>query len=432
MAPSPSAQSGPRIAIVGGGPAGLSAARLLAEQGFRNVTVFEAQKRIGGKSWSVPADGAMHDMGTCYSTLAHSTTNRWMRELRINQVALGGQHMDGQPYLDFVKAGPGSPLFIEGAKYVALWTAFQRRVAARPNDPEVLKECAMSVPDWLDRHNFKKMHRFMLRAFTTLGYGYLDEANVYQALKWCTPNLIMTGLFNQLRMPVEGWQTFWERLAETLDVRTGEAVVEIDRKDGFSNVTTAAGAYRFDHVLCTIPMDELARCMTLTNAERSIEDAVTWNSYVITLARVENWFDGHTVETYSEALEPGAPRGVLMAVRREPPGVSVDQNGKRTGLYLCAQYGSGENEAELIAKLREGIAARGATMTDVLVHKNWKYFSRYEPRAIRDGLLTRLGDVQGHRNTWFAGTTFSHEAVSDVVAFNRKLVARMTPRLKAA
>ena len=45
--------TGPRIAIVGGGPAGLTAAHDLARLGYR-VTIFEAQDRLGGLFYLVP------------------------------------------------------------------------------------------------------------------------------------------------------------------------------------------------------------------------------------------------------------------------------------------------------------------------------------------------------------------------------------------
>lgn len=46
------APSGPRVAVLGGGVAGLSAALELAERNFR-VTVYE-RKELGGKARSIP------------------------------------------------------------------------------------------------------------------------------------------------------------------------------------------------------------------------------------------------------------------------------------------------------------------------------------------------------------------------------------------
>ena len=50
-----------QIAVIGGGIGGLSAAHELAERKF-DVTVFEANERLGGKARSIPVEGqgALH------------------------------------------------------------------------------------------------------------------------------------------------------------------------------------------------------------------------------------------------------------------------------------------------------------------------------------------------------------------------------------
>ena len=53
----------PSIAIIGAGPAGLSAAHLLNARGLARVTVFEAGERLGGKSFSAAHAGAVHELG---------------------------------------------------------------------------------------------------------------------------------------------------------------------------------------------------------------------------------------------------------------------------------------------------------------------------------------------------------------------------------
>lgn len=45
-----------RIAIVGAGIAGLTAARELFRSGYRNIDIYEASERIGGRLYSIPAD----------------------------------------------------------------------------------------------------------------------------------------------------------------------------------------------------------------------------------------------------------------------------------------------------------------------------------------------------------------------------------------
>ena len=54
-------QSSARIAIIGGGLSGLTAAMLLEQQGVRDVVLFEARQTLGGRILSVDAAGAVVD-----------------------------------------------------------------------------------------------------------------------------------------------------------------------------------------------------------------------------------------------------------------------------------------------------------------------------------------------------------------------------------
>jgi tryptophan 2-monooxygenase len=51
-----------RIAVIGGGVAGLTAARELYRSGYANIDIYEATNRLGGRTFSVPANGQQ----TCF------------------------------------------------------------------------------------------------------------------------------------------------------------------------------------------------------------------------------------------------------------------------------------------------------------------------------------------------------------------------------
>ncbi|MEZ5997851.1 MAG: FAD-dependent oxidoreductase [Hyphomonas sp.] len=99
----------PRVAVIGAGPAGLSAARFAQNQGLA-VTVFEKESRIGGKSYSVLNGDALNELGTCYTPRAHRQVKRWMKEEKTSLKRLGSAVYDGVPIKEFVKHGPGGPL----------------------------------------------------------------------------------------------------------------------------------------------------------------------------------------------------------------------------------------------------------------------------------------------------------------------------------
>lgn len=52
-----------RVVVVGAGISGISAASKLIENGFRNVTILEAENRIGGRVCTVPFASNVLDLG---------------------------------------------------------------------------------------------------------------------------------------------------------------------------------------------------------------------------------------------------------------------------------------------------------------------------------------------------------------------------------
>jgi spermine oxidase len=52
-----------RVVVIGAGISGISAAAKLIENGFKNVIVLEAEKRIGGRVYTTPFASNVVDLG---------------------------------------------------------------------------------------------------------------------------------------------------------------------------------------------------------------------------------------------------------------------------------------------------------------------------------------------------------------------------------
>jgi predicted NAD/FAD-binding protein len=413
-----------KVAVIGAGPGGLSAARLLQDAGVRAV-VYEASTRVGGKSLTVAHAGTLHEMGTCYSTLAHRLTNLWMGRLGMRRRRLGAQLVDGLPYLEWAREGPGEPLFVQGPRFIQLWFDFHRRLA-HSESPEARAEAAAPIADWLDRHKLHRIRRFMLRAVTNLGYGFLHETPTVHALRWCTPALLVSGLVNEIRMPLQGWQPFWDRLATGLDVRLATPVTGIERDANGVTVLTPEGAERFNQIVVSIPPDDFGRIARPSPDEAHVAEAIDWGGYATTLCAADGWFTDHEIDCASASLEAGADRGSVLSARLSP---TTDDGAPR--LYVTGQYAGGLSDADLQRSLEQRLDAEGARLRGVVRREVWKYFPRYRPEAIRDGLIERMAALQGHRHTWWTGAAFSHEAVSNIAAHNVGLASAIRRRLLA-
>lgn len=409
------------VGIIGGGPAGLSIARMLKETGQFTPVVFEALGEVGGKSFTYYHGENVVEMGTCYATFSHKITNKWMADLRMPMSHLGEQRFDGDDFMKFVKSGSGPALPVQVMRY---WTDKLKLEAALQKDTPseaALAEAAMPIQDWLRERHLGKIENFMLRSTTNIAYGFIDEVPTVQALRWNDMKLIVTGLFKQLKMPVEGWAEFWRRIARDLDVRLNSRVSGVDRSADRPVVTLDTGETQvFDLIVCAVPLDEFNKMTEPTPMEEAAAAAVEWNGYTTTLFAAENWFNDVHVEAFREAVVPGAQRGQMLSARRD--GYEAELGGD---LYLAGQLTGDFTGAELEELLRADVAKHGGRVTNLILQKRWKYFAQYSPDAVRDGLLTDLRTMQGEKSTWYTGAIFSHEAVSHIVNFNAGLVRKM-------
>ncbi len=412
------------VAIIGAGPAGLSAAKLLAEAGVGPVTIFEARGAPGGKALTLDFEGALYELGTCYTTLEHKETNRWMRELGIKQVPLGRQMYDGAPFMEHLRSGEGPPLALEAERYQRLWRQHRRNVAQRPDDPKIVAECAQPVGEWLDAHEFVRMQRFMRRALTVMGYGFLDETATVQALRWCTPGLLASGVLGAIHMPVGGWQSFWSRLAVDMDLRLNEPVLEVVRGPAGGILRTPETTCAFNHLIVAIPLEDFAAATKLTPAEREISDAIVWDHYAVNLVRVGGWFTSYDTDAFSASIAPGAQRGHALGARRLPPRLRPAPVEGRGELFVCGTYGD-PDDALLDRLLVEDIETRGGHVIELVQRNHWRFFPRYRLAPLRDGLIGKMARIQGTNSTWYSGASFSHEAVSNITGFNARLVRQI-------
>lgn len=403
--------------ILGGGPAGLTMARMLKDRGVKDVTILEASGKVGGKCLSSEIGDHVVEFGTCYAIWSHRYVLKQMKKLGIRRNYLKAQRIDDQELLDYIKSGTGPAFPLQALKYA--WLRWRLMARANRGDPAVNAVLSMPTSEWLQSQNLGKIENMMHRVVTSIGYGYLDRVPLVHAMRWVDIDMLITGLIKFTVMPEGGWQHFWNRFGESLDVRLNQKAVRVKRlEDGVEILTDDGVAYQADYLVNTIPLDEFSRLTEITEAEAKVSEAIHWAGYTTTLVSVASWEHTAPVNSWSDTCANDAKDGQLLFSRYE----CDDENGRV--LFSVGQSSAAYQPDELTELAVFSAQERGAVDPRIVQQVIWKYMPTYTSDGIRDGLLQTMIEMQGEQRTYHTGSSFSHEAVSTISTFNARLLSR--------
>ena len=424
------------IAVVGGGAAGLVAAHTLGELGFKRITLFEKEARVGGKVHSVIEDDHVFEMGAVWVGRDYSTVESLAKQFGV---ALVSDHVElvirnkagrDQTMLDFFRGDHRPQALLSN---ILAWQrvrkkfAYHKQVGSffQPLEPDLTLPFA----------EFAKIYGIDLIAaafrpfWVGCGYQYFDKVPALYVLKlmfffdfsW---RVFFAQLFagkqrreHRLRQIVGGYQHLWERVAASIpDVRlahTVETIVRTQTGSGSNIQITANGqTSEFDAVIVALDVKSLRRCLQMTAEERAVFNQVKTYSYVTRLCEVEGMqqYCGKMMllDEYSTADTIGHVTSFIC--RHERPRI----------LFTSQLVAAGQSEGESTEILRTDLAALGGRLINVRRSQVWDYLPHAESEALSRGFYDQLSALQGQQHTWFVGGLMNFESVEATAAFARQ------------
>jgi protoporphyrinogen oxidase len=318
-------QPGDHVAIVGAGPAGLTAAYLLARAGHR-VTVLESDDVVGGISRTAQYKGYRFDIGGHrFFTKIAPVEELWheilgtefIRVPRLSRIHYGGKYFDYP-----LKAGNAlRGLGLRNAILIVLsyfWSHMR---------PYPVEE---NLEQWVSNRFGKRLYRIFFKTYTEKVWGIpcteiraewaaqrIHGLSLAKAILNATSlqkrSAAIKTLINEFQYPRLGpgqmWETATERVRELGgEVLLGHEVTGIDTRQGSVRavrVRTPSGEHRIeaDHVISTMPIRNLVRSLSpaVPDTVRAAAEGLNYRDFLTVALMLDqadlfpdNWIYIHT------------------------------------------------------------------------------------------------------------------------------------------
>ena len=418
---------GTRIAVIGAGAAGLTAAYTLKKLGYKQVTVFEKEGQVGGKVSTYFYQGRPYEMGAVWITNDYSTVKGLVRELgvekmparRLDYMTADGTVLNGPDYL-LRSFNPG--LFsLAGINFVM--TLIRYAGLNWPGFVGLPRDLHLPLEDFSIKYKFLPLTQSLAAPMSGCGYGFYQEipAQYWLKLMPMVVNSFFQGLIpNQTSLwsfPA-GFQQLWEELAKGLDVRLNSEVTRITRTGqgrGTRIVVTAAGVdHEFDRVILAIPLDKARGLMQTSAEEQDLFGRIRNLRYAVTLARTNNRAHAGLVGN----VTPDRVNHVNLI------GQYYGDTDVSSFYQMLDPTISAEDAMRI---LRDDLVRAGVRIDEVLTQKIWTYFPHVTPKDLDEGFYERLDALQGKQGTYYIGSLLSFESVEHTASFAKALVKRFFP-----
>jgi squalene-associated FAD-dependent desaturase len=296
----------PRVAVVGGGLAGLAAGSALAESGFR-VTLFERRPYLGGRasSYTLPGTGDVVDncqhvlLGCCtnliefYQRIGVEDRIRWYD--RMTFLEPGGRASVIKP-----SALP-APLHTAPAFLRAACLNLQDKMAIAAGlaalTPIAPHDTGESFLQWLRRHGQteRAIERFWKTVLVSALNEEIDLISIPYAAQVMRESFLKSPGAGRMGVPTVPLTELYNRAGDYISARAGEvrfrSSVESFRAE-FAEVKllTPGGEEGFDFAVLAVPFDVLSRMLPQTTAAEPLRQTLD-RFETSPITGIHLWFD---------------------------------------------------------------------------------------------------------------------------------------------
>lgn len=391
-----------RIAILGAGAAGLSAAEALRQKGYKHITLFERTDHAGGKCLSVELGSKTYELGAGIVTENNTVPLRLAKQYGIPIVqARFGQSIfvdkNGQ------KIAPQSLVF----KLKVLWQLFFRyrrilkhyKALESPGFHNLSPAITIPFDQFSKENEITDLANIFSLFLSGFGYCYSDHVPTAYVLKYVNWKTIVAYLKGQVYIFPDGIQGLWTRVAKEHDVRFEAKITQIDRGEVIT-VHSQAGAEEFDKLIVTSPLDETTLFMDLSVQEQMLFGKIIYLDYQTILCTVNHFVEktGYVPENFS----------------REREGHPVFWYYRQAGQPIYSFYvltDKNISEKDVTDNLRTFVCQMGGEIESIHQFIHWKYFPHVESSEMNDGFYDKLNEIQGNRHTYYAGEILNFSCV---------------------
>ncbi|KAG9413245.1 hypothetical protein AC1031_016263 [Aphanomyces cochlioides] len=442
-----------RIVIVGGGPAGVHWASLLALKGFTNIRILDSGTEVGGKSKSYKdKQGLRHDLGTCYAHTLYQPIFDLLKRYDPGNVPV--------PYLPTNK---GQTWILRDGLPATDYSSYSVQVAMVNGKLATPQAAANSLADAITR--YIQIHNSIFGAYSyglppsrRIGYGFFQETAAFYMLWWVHPDLIKD---RRQYMLSGGYQSLWINMAKAfpdqVTVSLRHKVTKIVRS-AKSGITISATID--DTTPVTIQADHLVMAVDLNRNNAPITpDLDAKETPLFTTQNIAATFVVSLIESDPSPIESvaewwpdrgaGSMQGRLQLTRNtrlalyspnssvpyslsttpgSPPvtfGVNATGRQRRVAYQYYLRPARENDAAASRGTLLQDLQLANMSNVDVIKQYEWNYAPRYNQSTIENGAPWKVWEQQGYRNTTWIGSSVSYESTLDVVTYNNNLIKRV-------
>lgn len=453
-----------RICIIGGGPAGTSAAMYLEKNGYNNYVIYEKTERVGGKCTSPKMkvktrDGKWEErtieMGAvmgCETYFAVAECEEFGGTTHRDGPPMGRKFMntDGTP----IKTKPTEMLKkmwqlrkltkILNTKYYGYDVNGHRGVAQGRYEgpcpsPEMklahiegenpnLKDLSMPFKDFLKLNKCEDVELVWKGPFTAFGYGYFSEIPAAYVLKYLDAFTVRQFLSTgKLWTWKDGTQSIWEGVNKHLKhpAILNSEVTGIQREEDHVLVTiNNSQTERFDKLIICTPLELFLGYGDPTDKETELFSKIFPKKYFTMAVRPPEDKAPDISYYYFENMTPET-RGHMMVFYHRWP----DCGPQPLVTFTLRNHEGMENVPFDVAKetTLKDMEKSGLPVESIERIDDWYYFPHVSSKDYADGWYDKVEAMQGNKNTFYAGEVMAFGDMEETVEYSRDLVRRFFP-----
>ncbi|KAL7084478.1 hypothetical protein ACP275_14G225100 [Erythranthe tilingii] len=428
-----------RIAIIGAGPSGLSAAYALCKLGYSDVTVFEKHHSPGGMCESVQIEGRIYDLGG--QVLAANSAPSIFHLAK--EVGAETEEMDTHKFA-LINSSNGAltemKLVEDYVSMISLTLKLQDKAkeSGRIGVHAVSEIASDLTPDYLKNQGFPSVPKSVIYGYTASGYGYVQDmpyAYIHEFTR--------TSMAGKIQRFKGGYTSLWKKLSQRLPIQfcSNTEVLSVKRnspeiKVEFQTENGGVKSREFDKIIISGAFPFISG-NTYRSPSSNTSDTANNNRIDLSELEKELFSKVETIDYYTTVLNikgfEHIPKGFYYfdEFMNDPSTIGNPVAMQRfygdTDIFLFWSYGNSANiqENEVAELAISAVKRMGGEVERVILQRKFKYFPHVKSEDMKEGYYDKLEFLlQGQRNTYFVGGLMAFELTERNASYAFDLVRK--------